>query len=126
MSERFTLEFPAKAQYMLPLRLYISGLAARMDFSVDSVEDIKTAVSEACTLLLCFGGDRLQAEIVAETGKMDLCICVTGEATKKADAEGEEAAIFGEMIMQAMAQSCQVQKDENGRTTRVELGFSEQ
>ena len=29
-----TLTFPAKAQYVLPLRLYISGVATRMDFAV--------------------------------------------------------------------------------------------
>ncbi len=52
-------DIPGEGSYVLPLRLYISGVATRMDFAVDAIEDIKTAVSEACVLLLSdvTGGD---------------------------------------------------------------------
>ena len=70
-----TLTFPAKAQYVLPLRLYISGVATRMDFAVDAIEDIKTAVSEAVTncIVHAYGN---------EIGQIYISCSITGEIVK--------------------------------------------
>lgn len=43
------LSIPCLADYVVSIRLAISGIAARMDFDIDQIEDIKVAVSEACT-----------------------------------------------------------------------------
>ena len=43
------LTVPAVSDYIAVVRLAIAGVAARMNFSVDEIEDIKVAVSEACT-----------------------------------------------------------------------------
>ncbi|MGQ9536786.1 MAG: ATP-binding protein [Actinomycetota bacterium] len=45
----FELEIPAKAKYISLARLFAGSIARRMNFSEDSVEDIKIAVSEMCT-----------------------------------------------------------------------------
>jgi len=42
------LRVPAKTNYISVVRLCVSGIAARMKFSVDDIEDIKIAVGEAC------------------------------------------------------------------------------
>ncbi len=47
-----TIRLPASPRYTLPLRLLFAGVAVRMDFSVEAIEDIKMAVSEACAILL--------------------------------------------------------------------------
>jgi serine/threonine-protein kinase RsbW len=51
MAEQQTVEItiPCLSEYVGVVRLAISGLATRMNFSVEDVEDIKIAVSEACT-----------------------------------------------------------------------------
>ncbi|EIT87431.1 serine-protein kinase RsbW [Fictibacillus macauensis ZFHKF-1] len=48
-SDFIELTLPAKADYVGVVRLTISGVANRMGFSFDEIEDIKIAVSEACT-----------------------------------------------------------------------------
>jgi serine/threonine-protein kinase RsbW len=43
------LRIPRKPEFVSVARLAVSGIAGRMDFSYDEVEDIKLAVGEACT-----------------------------------------------------------------------------
>jgi serine/threonine-protein kinase RsbW len=43
------LVIPAKNDFVSVARLAISGIANRMGFSYDEIEDLKLAVSEACT-----------------------------------------------------------------------------
>jgi len=43
------LRIPAKPQYVSVVRLAISGLAIRVGFSYDEIEDLKIATSEAVT-----------------------------------------------------------------------------
>ncbi|NBV41510.1 anti-sigma B factor RsbW [bacterium] len=44
-----TIEIPSESSFVGVVRLAISGVASRMNFSIDEIEDIKVAVSEACT-----------------------------------------------------------------------------
>lgn len=43
------MKVPAKAEYVGVVRLSISGIASRMGFSYDDIEDLKVAISEATT-----------------------------------------------------------------------------
>lgn len=43
------MKFPAKPEYIGIIRLTISGIASRMGFAYDDIEDLKIATSEACT-----------------------------------------------------------------------------
>ncbi|MBD8026481.1 anti-sigma B factor RsbW [Ureibacillus sp. Re31] len=43
------IRVPAKPQYVGVIRLTVSGLASRVGFSYDQIEDLKIAVSEAVT-----------------------------------------------------------------------------
>lgn len=44
-----TLTIPCTAEYVSVARLAILGIASRMPFSYDEVEDVRLAVGEACT-----------------------------------------------------------------------------
>ena len=44
-----TLTIPCSAEYVSVARLAILGIASRMPFSYDEVEDVRLAVGEACT-----------------------------------------------------------------------------
>lgn len=43
------LTFPSRTEYLGVARLTVSGVANRMGFSYEEIEDIKLAVGEACT-----------------------------------------------------------------------------
>jgi serine/threonine-protein kinase RsbW len=46
------LTFPMNAAYVSSARLTASAVANRVNFDIDEIEDIKMAVSEACTYVL--------------------------------------------------------------------------
>jgi serine/threonine-protein kinase RsbW len=46
------LRLPADGSYLSVLRTATAGLAARLDFTLDEIEDLRIAVDEACALLL--------------------------------------------------------------------------
>jgi serine/threonine-protein kinase RsbW len=46
------LRVPASGAYLAVLRTATAGLAARLDFTIDDIEDLRIAVDEACALLL--------------------------------------------------------------------------
>ncbi len=53
MEERITMRFPANTEYIAAIRLAVSGIAGKLNFNVDEIEDLKSCVAEACILLLC-------------------------------------------------------------------------
>ncbi|MCL2016958.1 MAG: ATP-binding protein [Defluviitaleaceae bacterium] len=46
------LSFPVNPAYVSLARLTVSNVANRLHFGIDDIEDIKTAVSEACTIII--------------------------------------------------------------------------
>lgn len=66
MSEQaITVVIPAQAEYVRVVRLALAGVASRMKFSFDQVEDIKLAVSEACNNAILHADPTLQANEIA-------------------------------------------------------------
>ncbi|MGL5640888.1 MAG: anti-sigma B factor RsbW [Paraclostridium sp.] len=47
--ETIKMEVTANPEYVSIIRLTVSGIANKIGFSLDDIEDIKVAVSEACT-----------------------------------------------------------------------------
>ncbi|WP_306810412.1 anti-sigma B factor RsbW [Paraclostridium sordellii] len=47
--ETIKMEVTANPEYVSIIRLTVSGIANKVGFSLDDIEDIKVAVSEACT-----------------------------------------------------------------------------
>lgn len=80
------MRFPAKAEYVGVIRLSISGIASRMGFSYDDIEDLKIAMSEAVSnvvthayndegeVTIGFGvyEDRLEVMVADRGGSFDL------------------------------------------------------
>jgi serine/threonine-protein kinase RsbW len=46
------LRLPADGAYLAVLRTATAGLAARINFTLDDIEDLRIAVDEACAILL--------------------------------------------------------------------------
>jgi serine/threonine-protein kinase RsbW len=50
--DKVTVRLPAEGAYLSVLRTATAGLAARLDFTLDEIEDLRIAVDEACAMLL--------------------------------------------------------------------------
>lgn len=50
--DEVTVRMPADGAYLSVLRTATAGLAARLDFTLDEIEDLRIAVDEACAMLL--------------------------------------------------------------------------
>ena len=53
---RIELSIPAQSEWVRVARLTVAGVAARQGFSIEAVEDIKVAVSEAINNAIQHGG----------------------------------------------------------------------
>jgi len=75
MYDKIVLQLPYKAEYVSVARLTTSGVAYRMGFDIDTVEDIKVAVSEVCNRLINVSGNCPGAyEIRYEIGESSMVI----------------------------------------------------
>lgn len=50
--DQVSIRMPAEGAYLSVLRTATAGLAARLDFTLDEIEDLRIAVDEACGMLL--------------------------------------------------------------------------
>lgn len=65
-----TLDIPASTEHVQLARLVASGIAGRLEFDLDEIEDLRIAVDELCVLLLEHGAVdslRLAYEVVDTT-----------------------------------------------------------
>jgi serine/threonine-protein kinase RsbW len=80
------LRVPADPAYLAVIRTTTAGLAARLDLTLDEIEDLRIAVDEACGLLL--GRRDHDQDILAATFRIlpdSLEVVVRGPATDLPD-----------------------------------------
>ena len=73
-----TIKLPAAGAYLSVLRTATAGLAARLDFTLDEIEDLRIAVDEACAMLLsqALPGADLECEFALGTESMRVSVSV--------------------------------------------------
>jgi serine/threonine-protein kinase RsbW len=54
------IRLPADSAFLSVLRTATAGLAARLDFTLDEIEDLRIAVDEACAMLLPYAIETAQ------------------------------------------------------------------
>lgn len=76
-----TLSLPAVAEYVDIVRLNLYGLASKMGFSYEEIEDMKVAVSEACnnSVLYAYGQQGGMVEVIFNVEPETLTITVRDE-----------------------------------------------
>jgi serine/threonine-protein kinase RsbW len=72
------ITLPASSAYLTVLRTATAGLAARLDFTIDEIEDLRIAVDEACAMLLpqALPGADITCEFVLESDSMTVNVSV--------------------------------------------------
>lgn len=73
--DRIELYLPFKAEYVSVARLTASGVANRMGFDIEAIEDIKVVVSEVCSKLVRMGSRLADGyRIIFNIGRLSLDI----------------------------------------------------
>jgi serine/threonine-protein kinase RsbW len=72
------LRLPADSAYVSVLRTTSAGLAARLDFTLDDIEDLRMAVGEASALVLPVAdpGSDLQCRFYMRPGELTIAVAV--------------------------------------------------
>src|SRR4051794_10915312 len=94
------LRVPAQPAYLAVLRTATAGLAARLDFTLDEIEDLRMAVDEACAILMpdIVAGGSLDCVFTLDGDVLDVSI----SAMTLGDHRPEEGS-FGWSVLEAMA-----------------------
>ncbi len=71
------MRMPAEGAYLSVLRTATAGLAARLDFTLDEIEDLRIAVDEACAMLLGQAVPGASLECGFTLGHDDMTIAVS-------------------------------------------------
>ena len=97
------LRLPADRAYVSVLRSLAVGLAVRLDFTLDDLEDLKMAVSEACALLLpeADEGSDLHAEFRLGPDTVVASIGVSATDPRPADVDSWAWQVLSALTTQA-------------------------
>lgn len=110
------IRLPAETAYVAVLRMAAAGFAARLDFTLDDIEDLKMAVSEACSLVLADatpGGDLHAAFFLSD---QQIEIAVTADAV---DARPPDESSFGWQVLSTSAARTSASATPTGVTVRL-------
>jgi len=112
-----SLRVPADGAYVSVLRTMTAGLAARLDFTVDDIEDLRIAVGEACALVLpeaVPGGD-LVADFRLTPGTLTISVGVPTAGPRTADLDS-----FAWQVLSTLTSSADAASD----ASRFEVTFT--
>ena len=109
-----TIRLPAAGAYLSVLRTATAGLAARLDFTLDEIEDLRIAVDEACAMLLSQalpGGD-LECQFALQDTSMRVSVSVL-----TLDGQEPSRDTFAWTVLSALAGDVDSSTDVDNRVT---------
>jgi serine/threonine-protein kinase RsbW len=107
---------PADGAYLSILRTATAGLAARLDFTLDDIEDMRIAVDEACAMLLsqAVPGSSLECSFALSPDHMTITVSVLSLNPRPPSAD-----TFAWTVLSALAGSVEAQVGPDDRLTVV-------
>ncbi|HVV75249.1 MAG TPA: anti-sigma regulatory factor [Mycobacteriales bacterium] len=108
------ITLPASSAYLTVLRTATAGLAARLDFTIDEIEDLRIAVDEACAMLLrqALPGADITCEFQLEGDSMSVTVSVI-----TVDGEEPSRDTFAWTVLTALAGDVSSGTDPDNRVT---------
>jgi serine/threonine-protein kinase RsbW len=108
------ITLPADSAYLSVLRTATAGLAARLDFTIDEIEDLRIAVDEACAMLLpqAVPGADITCEFCLENGAIRV-----GVSVLTTDGEQPSRDTFAWTVLSALAGDVDSSVDPDQRIT---------
>lgn len=124
-----SLTLPNSPEFVSVARLALSGVAGRMGFNVDDIEDLKVAVSEACTNALKHGSqnqdEKYYVHYTIEKEKLIIEVCDNGkgidiEKIKTPDLDHPKESGLGLYIIQTLMDEVEItNRENNGASIRM-------
>lgn len=109
-----SITLPAQGAYLSVLRTATAALAARLDFTLDDIEDLRIAVDEACALLLpnAVAGADITCEFELERHTLQVCVSTLTE-----DGRQPPRDTFAWTVLSALAGEVDSAVDADNRVT---------
>ena len=103
------LRLPADGAYVSVLRTLTAGLAARLDFTIDDIEDLRMAVGEACAMVLpeADPGSDLTGRFALAPGRLTVAVAVRASQPSPPDHDS-----FAWQVLTTLASSATVSTTE--------------
>lgn len=119
------LRIPRKPEFVSVARLAVSGIAGRMDFSYDEVEDIKLAVGEACTSAMKSGSPESEAIPItvrceSDTERISIEVVDRAASRQQGEASAPPDEPISRLLMEVLMDEVDV-KEEEGGTVSVRM-----
>ncbi len=101
------LRLPADGAFVSVLRTTTAGLAARLDFTIDDIEDLRIAVGEACAMVLPEADPEsdLACRFVLQPGELTVTVAVTAQQPPVADYDSFAWQVLTTLATEASAAS---------------------
>ena len=115
--ETIKMEIASNPQYVSVVRLTTSGIANKIGFCLEDIEDIKVAVSEACTNAIKHSLDnRFSVEYTIFENGLTIQITDSGkgydvEAVSKPNLEEPKESVLGLFIIQILMDEVYIKSD---------------
>jgi serine/threonine-protein kinase RsbW len=109
-----TIKLPAAGAYLSVLRTATAGLAARLDFTLDEIEDLRIAVDEACAMLLAQAvpGADLECQFTLQADSVRISVSVL-----TLDGQEPSRDTFAWTVLSALAGEVDSSADVDNRVT---------
>jgi serine/threonine-protein kinase RsbW len=108
------LRLPPDSAYLSVLRTATAGLAARLDFTLDAIEDLRIAVDEACALLLpdVIADEPLTCRFTLEPDSLEVSVCAMTHSGREPARDS-----FAWTVLTALAGEVDSSADADGAVT---------
>jgi serine/threonine-protein kinase RsbW len=129
MADTLKIMVPGKAEYVGTIRLAVSSIANRIGFDIEAIEDIKVAVSEACSNIVCHSNIReeylYQVVCVVDEEKLEISVEDEGAGFDLQDyeepvLEDPKESGLGVFIIRALMDEVSV-RSELGAGTHIKM-----
>ena len=115
------LRLPADGAFVSVLRTTTAGLAARLDFTIDDIEDLRIAVGEASAMVLpeADEGSDLVSTFHVSPGKLTIGVTVATGGEIEPDFDS-----FAWQVLTTLASSAEVVQSDGLLTVRLSMTSS--
>ena len=131
-TETVELVIPCRPEYVGVARLAILGIASRMHFSLDEIEDVRLAVGEACTHAVERAGKtpailRIVSEITPQALVIEVSDNIPADSPQTPPSEdavlladvGIDQEGMGVLLMEILVDDVQIETEPSGTHVRL-------
>ncbi len=117
MTENINITLPADSKFVMPIRLFSSGIGQRVGMDIEDIEDFKQAIAEACMLVMA--GLHTTSELLVTyilDEKVMVEVSVDGEFTDDFTEQEQDAHEISKLLLEALCADLNFTKELTKRT----------